>query len=319
MKVIFLGTPDFAVASLQALINSNPEVVAVVTQPQKPTARGRKVKPTPVEQFAIKHNMPVYKFKNISKEGVSVLNEIEADVLAMCAYGQILSSQVLTLKKYGVINVHGSVLPKYRGASPIQWTIISGEKTAGISILKSDVGIDDGAVLSTLETDVLENETAVELFERLSHLGANLLVETLNQIENGTAVYTPQNHDLATHCKKLTKDMSKIDLTQNAQDVVNLINGINQWPVASFTTPNGNLKVYKATIANRNRLNSLGIISVDNYKIGEIVVASPRHGLIIRGQDDFINLETVQAENAKIMPAKSYLNGNSLPVGEVVF
>lgn len=318
MKIIYLATPSFAVPTLNALINSHHTVVAVVTQLPKQAGRGKKLTPSEVEVFATKHNIPVLHFKRISRDGVSVLSQINADMLVTCAYGQILSSEILNLKPYGVINVHASVLPKLRGSSPIQWTIINGEQTAGITILKSDVGIDDGNVILTQPTPVLQGETAEELYVRLSQLAPSVLLNALNQIESGTAKYTPQDHTSATVCSKLTKQLSQLDLTKPAYQVVNLINGINIWPVANLNIDNSLLKVYKAQIYPQQKQQSYGL-NISDYKIGQVVLASVKAGLVLRGSDQFIEILQLQAPGGKRLGAKDFLNGKKLNVGSIAY
>ena len=227
MKVIYFGTPDFSVPSLEALIEKY-EVVGVVTQLDKPKGRSSKLIPSPVKECAIKHGIPVYQYKRIRKEGIDDLKSLNADVMVTCAYGQILSKEKLDMTPHGVINIHGSILPKYRGAAPIQWAIIDGEQTTGITILKSDVGIDDGPTMLFKHVDILENETSDELFTRLSYVGKDAILEALELIEKGEAVYTPQEHDKATVCKMLdvqsdiVKKMLKDDLEGKSKDIDNL-------------------------------------------------------------------------------------------------
>lgn len=317
MKIIFLGTPAFAVPTLQEL-HKNFEVVAVVTQTEKAKGRGQKIVPSEIEKEANKLNIPVYKFKRISKTGVETLRQIDADVLVTCAYGQILSSEILNLKKYGVINVHASVLPKYRGSSPIQWSIINGEKETGITILKSDVGVDDGKVIKTFSTPILENETSLELFERLSKIAPKIIVQALYEIENGVATYTEQDHSLATVCQKLTKEMSKLDFNQTKEKLVNLINGLNAWPVAKVTYNDQELKLFKARVVSEEEVKKLNLQELNNYQNGQVVLSSSKQGLIIKAQNGFFEILEIQAPNSKKMSAKSYLNGKKIEVGSIL-
>jgi len=318
MKIIFLGTPEFAVPALRALI-AHHEVVAVVTMPDKPSGRGKKIKPTPVEVEALAHSIPVHKFKKIRIDGVEALKSIDADVIITCAYGQILSAEILNMKKYGVLNIHGSVLPKYRGASPIQWTVINGDSTAGLSVLKSDVGMDDGPVLTTMEIDLSDypNITSLELFDILSQLSPKIILQALASIEDGSVVYIQQNHEVATHCKKLTKAIANIDLSKSAKEVVHLINGINAWPVATLTLDDDPIKVYKSGVLTSERVVQLGILEPHNYLIGEVVVSNLKQGLVVRVGDGFIELLQLQKPGGKVLDYKSYLNGNKLKVGRI--
>ena len=315
MKIVFFGTPDFAIPTLQSLIDSKHEVLAVVTQPDKPVGRNGKVVFSPVKTLALKHNIPVLQYEKIRRDGVEELKSLNADVFVTAAYGQILSKDILEASKFGVFNVHGSLLPKYRGAAPIQWAIINGEKTTGITILKSDVGMDDGNIILSKSVDIKDGETAGELFDRLKVVGAECLMEALTQLENGTITYTPQNHSEATTCKMLKKELCKIDFNKTTNEIINLILGLNPWPVAEIYFKEGRFKVYKAQNANE-KINSFNINP--NAKNGEVVVASPKQGLIIKCDNGFVELTSIQAENGKIMDAKSLLNGKKIEVGQVV-
>lgn len=315
MKIVFFGTPNFAIPTLQSLIDSKHTVLAVVTQPDKPVGRNGKVVFSPVKTLALKHNIPVLQYEKIRRDGVEELKSLNADVFVTAAYGQILSKDILEASKFGVFNVHGSLLPKYRGAAPIQWAIINGEKTTGITILKSDVGMDDGNIILTKSVDIKDGETAGELFDRLKVVGAECLMEALAQLENGTITYTPQNHSEATTCKMLKKELCKIDFNKTTNEIINLILGLNPWPVAEIYFKEGRFKVYKAQNANE-KIKSFNINP--NAKNGEVVVASPKQGLIIKCDNGFVELTSIQAENGKIMDAKSLLNGKKIEVGQVV-
>ncbi len=315
MKIVFFGTPDFAIPTLQSLIDSKHTVLAVVTQPDKPVGRNGKVVFSPVKTLALKHNIPVLQYEKIRRDGVEELKSLNADVFVTAAYGQILSKDILEASKFGVFNVHGSLLPKYRGAAPIQWAIINGEKTTGITILKSDVGMDDGNIILSKSVDIKDGETAGELFNRLKVIGAECLMEALTQLENGTITYTPQIHSEATTCKMLKKELCKIDFNKSTNEIINLILGLNPWPVAEIYFKEGRFKVYKAQNANE-KIKNFNINP--NSKNGEVVVASPKQGLIIKCDNGFVELTSIQAENGKIMDAKSLLNGKKIEVGQVV-
>lgn len=315
MKVVFFGTPDFAVPTLNKLIENNFEVLAVVTQPDKPKGRSGKLAFSPVKEVAISNNIPVLQYEKINKEGILELQNLNADVFVTAAYGQILSKAVLTASKYGVFNVHGSLLPKYRGAAPIQWAVINGETETGITILRSDVGMDDGDIILKTPVKILEGETAGELFDRLKDVGANSLIEALNQLKNGTITYTPQNHAEATICKMLNKELSKIDFSKPAKSVVNLILGLNPWPVAEINLIEGRFKVFKAIELSSNQVQNLNL--TDTFKNGEIVCANSKNGLIIKCSTGFIEITDIQAENSKRMDTKSMLNGKKIKVGQI--
>ena len=210
MRVVFLGTPDFSVNTLKAIINSKHEVVAVVTQPDKPVGRSSKLVFSPVKQVAVEHNLKVLQYNKIRLEGVDDLKALNADIMVTCAFGQILSQEIIDIAPKGIINVHASLLPKYRGAAPIQWSIINGDSETGVTIMQTEAGIDTGDIICMEKTPISETETAGELFDRLSMLGAKLLVEALDLIESGNATFTKQNDDLATHVKMLKKKMESL-------------------------------------------------------------------------------------------------------------
>ncbi len=316
MKIIFLGTPDFAIPSLEA-INKKHEIVGVVTQPDKPTGRSGKLMPGPVKQKAIELGLKVFQFEKIRRDGVEPLKELNADIMVTCAYGQILSKEVLELTPNGVFNVHGSLLPKYRGASPIQWSIINGEKVTGITILKSDVGIDDGPIVLQKELEIKDDETAGELFERLSYLGADCIIEALEQIENKTVKFVKQDHEKATVCRMFKSDFGSLNFNNNASDLVNLVRGLNPSPIAYFKLEENTYKVYKAKGFDKNYLDSCGV-NFDSLKNGEIAVSKAKIGLLIKCADGYLSILEIQAPNSKRMDIKSFLNGKKLDTGKIV-
>ena len=316
MKIVFLGTPEFATKPLMEIINKGFNVVACVSQPDKPVGRKQILEPTEVKKVALKYNIPCYQYNSISKEGVEDLKKLDADVFITCAFGQMLSKEVLDIPKLGVFNIHGSILPKYRGASPIQWTIINGEQETGITILKSDVGMDDGDILLTEKTSVLHDETSEELFERLGELSKTAIIKALNLLNSGNFVLEKQNHNNATFTHKLTKDMSKVDFNNNSSDVANYINGINMWPVAKIKIENNNLKVYKAHNLSDDEIKKLNLNS--NFNVGEVALSSNKHGLIVKCKNGFVRLTEVQPENGKRMLDINFLNGKRIKLGSMV-
>lgn len=307
-----MGTPEFAVEPLKKIISSHHEVVAVVTQPDKPVGRNKQLQQCPVKKMALENNIPVYQFNKIRLDGVETINQIEADIIVTCAYGQILSKEILFAKKFGVINIHGSLLPKYRGASPIQSAIINGEKTTGITILKSDVGIDDGDMILKSETSILENETYGELAARLSHIGAETVLVALDLIESGHAVYTKQNDAESSHCTMFPSDFGKLDFENTAADIVNLINGINPSPVAFMYINGKRYKVYNAHLYNDNN------VALQDYRNGEVVIAKSKVGLIIKASDGLVSIDKIQAENGKVLNIKDFLNSGKIVSGDIV-
>ena len=306
MKIIYFGTPDFAVKPLENLIE-NFEVVAVVTQPDKPVGRSSKPVPCAVKQCAMAHNIPVLQYNKIRIEGVDDLKRYNADMMVSCAYGQIFSKEILDITPYGMYNIHGSILPKYRGSAPIQWSIINGEEYCGITILKTDVGLDDGDILLTRPVKINEYETSGELFNRLSVIGAEAIVDAIKILEGGNYKLIPQNHEEATTCKMLKPEMSTIDFSMSAKSVANMIHGINPWPVAKIEIAGTNFKVFKVRV--REDISGAP---------GEVVISSSKQGLVIACGTGAIELDEIQPNNGKRMTAKSYLNGKTIAAGEIV-
>lgn len=302
MRVIFMGTPDFAVPSLQKLLNRGDDVCAVYTQPDKPKGRGHKLMPPPVKELALKHNIPVYQPPTLRDEvACSQIAALAPDVIVVAAYGKLLPKAVLDTPKYGCINVHGSLLPKYRGAAPIQWAVINGDKTAGVTTMYMGEGMDTGDMLLKAETPVEPDETAGQLFDRLMVLGAELLGETLDRLENGTLERTPQNESEATHAPMLSKEMSKIDWSRPAHEIHNLIRGLNPWPCA-FTMLNGK----RLKLLASKELNLSGTPAALAVHNGDLVVYCGENALV---------LTEIQTENGKRMSGKEYLLGHPLEQG----
>ena len=309
MKVIFFGTPEYAVPALKSIISSRHQVVAVVSQPDKPRGRSNKIVPTPVKAVALENNIPVFQYEKIKNEDVSDLLAIDADIIVTCAYGQILDEKILYAKKYGVINLHGSLLPKYRGASPVQWALINGEKETGVTVLKSEIGLDDGDIVLSKSIEIAEDENAITLFDRLSSLSGEIVLEVLDLIESEKATYTPQDENNATICRMLKPEMGDLDFAKSAKEVVGLIKGLAMWPNAHITIDDVYFKLYNAKVYNGN-------IS-GQYENGEVVMASNKQGLIIKCGEGFVEITELLPINSKKMTAKSYLNGKQINVGSI--
>lgn len=245
MKVIFMGTPDFAVGTLEALIEAGHEILLVVTQPDKPKGRGGKMQYTPVKEVAMTHDIPVFQPKKIrEQECIDKLREYQADVCVVVAFGQILPKEILEMTPYGCINVHASLLPKYRGAAPIQWAVIDGEKVSGVTTMQMDEGLDTGDMILKTEVPLDEKETGGSLFDRLSAEGANLCVKTLKALEDKTATWTPQGHTTTSYAKMLTKDFGNIDWSKSAVSIERLIRGLNPWPSAYTDWQGKTMKIW---------------------------------------------------------------------------
>ena len=311
MKIVFMGTPDFAATSLNALIEANYNIEAVVTNPDRPKGRGMKMLYTPVKEVAISKGIPIFQPEKVRKneDFINKIKEINPDVICVVAYGKILPKEILDIPKYGCINVHASLLPKYRGAAPIQWTILNGEKETGVTTMYMDAGMDTGDMILTKKVQIGENETTGELWDRLAKIGGKLLVETLKQVENGTAPRTPQGNDF-TMAPMLDKEMSKIDWeNKTAEEIKNLVRGLN--PImGAYTLLNGKkIKFWKVEVAK-----NIGY-DEDNIKIfrnGTVIISDPRDGIFIKTKKGILRVLEIQGENAKKMPIQDFLRGSRI-------
>ena len=318
MKIIFLGTPHFAENVLQNLIESKHQVVAVVCQPDKPVGRKQVLEAPPTKILAQKHNIPVYQFNKIKLEGVEPLSKLNADIMVTAAYGQILSQDVLDITKYGVYNVHGSVLPSYRGSSPIQWSLINGEKFLGVTILKTEIGMDDGPILHTEQFEIQRDDTVESLMEKISLIGAELLLKSLDEIENGTAVLIKQDESKATKCRLLKKEDGLIDFNKTALQIENLVRGVSEWPVAYTAINDTILKIYKAKqIEVLDYLNIIGNTDENKLKInsalnGKVLHCSAKKGIFVKAENSVLQILELQLEGSKKLDAKSFANGGKI-------
>ncbi|MBQ7308528.1 MAG: methionyl-tRNA formyltransferase [Clostridia bacterium] len=311
MNIIFLGTPEFAVSILDKLVNSRHKVVAVVSQPDKPVGRKQILEPTPTKTYALNKGIKVFQFAKIKKEGVEPLKELNADVMITVAYGQILSKELLELTKYGTINVHGSLLPKYRGAAPFQWSLINGEEKGGVTIMQSDVGIDDGPIYKMQEFDIGKDDTLDDLYKKASQVAPNLLLECLDSLEKGEAVFKKQNEKEMTYYPMLKTELSYLDFNKNKKDLVNLIRGISQWPTATCLLNGQRLNIYSAQEIEQD-------LPLENYQNGQVVESSGKKGIVIKVKDGFISLKEVQIQGGKRMDAKAFANGNKIKKDDIL-
>lgn len=312
MRIIFMGTPDFSVGTLEALLEAGHEIVLTVTQPDKPKGRGKSLQMTPVKEAALAHGLEVYQPRRVREpECIDYLRSFAPDLIVVVAFGQILPKELLEIPKYCCVNVHASLLPKYRGAAPIQWAVINGEAVSGVTTMRMDDGIDTGDMILKKEVALAPDETGGSLFEHLSAAGASLCVETLQQIENGTAIYTPQDPDQATSTKMIKKQMGEIDFTKSALEIERLIRGLNPWPSAYTAWEDKTLKIWKASIIEDSDVTAKGI------RPGEAgtVVQVSKDKLYVQTGRGFLSLEEVQLEGKKRMDTAAFLRGNSLEEG----
>lgn len=298
MNIMFMGTPDFALESLKAIYEKGYNVTAVVTRSDKQQGRNMKLVMPPVKEYAIEKGLNVYQPESLKNgELKEVLENEKPDLIVVVAYGKILPKYVLDYPKYGCINLHGSILPKLRGSAPIQWSVIGGDEYAGATTMFMDEGLDTGDIIDIYKTKVGENETAGELFDRIAKEGANLLIETIEKIFNGSATRQKQNEEEATYAPMLTKEMGKICFDRSAIEIYNQIRGLNPWPVAYMQTNKGTLKVYSAEV-----------LDSDSAKEPGTVLENKKEFIIQTGKGKLKILE-VQLQGKKRMPAEDFLRG----------
>ena len=306
MRVVFLGTPDFGVPALERIMSLH-TVVGCVCQPDKVGARG-KIEFSPVKKFALSHNLPLFQFEKISRDGVETLKSLSPDIMVTAAYGQILSQEVIDIAPHGIINIHGSLLPKLRGAAPIQYAVLLGLKQTGITILNTVRKVDAGEIILQKAIDILPYETNGQLFERMSLLGAEAVVEALQLIEQGKAVYTPQVEEDATFCSKITAEQEQIDWSKSSTELINLVRALNPSPSA-WTTVNGKrLKIYALRPCDTQYVGN----------VGEVVECGKKTLSVNCGDGKAVYITELQAENAKRMDIASFLNGRKIAVGTVL-
>ncbi|MBQ8518461.1 MAG: methionyl-tRNA formyltransferase [Agathobacter sp.] len=308
MKVIFMGTPDFAVGTLEAIIEAGHEVVLVVTQPDKPKGRSGALQFPPVKECAVAHGIEVFQPTKIRlEENVEFLRKYEADIFVVAAFGQILPKSILDMPKHGCINVHASLLPKYRGAAPIQWAVINGDPVTGVTIQQMDIGVDTGDIILTKELAIAEDETGGGLFDKLAVVGAEACLEALEQIANGTATRTPQNHDEATHVSMISKEFGNIDWNKSAVEIERLIRGLNPWPSAYTKLDGKTFKIWKAKVVSEEMADAAGrVIRVDK---GVMEVQTGK---------GVLSLLEVQLEGKKRMEVDAFLRGYKVEQGSVL-
>lgn len=310
MRIVFMGTPDFAVGSLQALCESGKhEILAVVTQPDRPKGRGNKLLQTPVKEYAMAQGLTVYQPQKVkTPEFVELLHELQPELIVVAAFGQFLSKEILELPKYGCINVHASLLPKYRGAAPIQYAITKGEKESGVTIMQMDIGMDTGAMLDKVVVPIAENTTMGELHDALREQGAALLLQVIDKIATGTAVAEPQDDAQATYATLLDRSMEHIDWSKTAQEVHNLIRGFNPAPSTFTKLPNGkSLKIWGSKMTDKSSAAAAGT-----------VIETGKHSFFVACGEGVLEITEVQPESKKRMPAQVFLNGRGVQEGDLL-
>lgn len=299
MKIVFMGSSDFSIPSLKELISAGHEILALVCQPDKPNGRGNKIEFSNIKKFALEKNIKVLQYQKIRFEGVEELKALNPDLIVVVSYGQILSDEIINIGKYGCINVHASLLPKYRGASPIVSAIMNGEEKTGVTIMRVAREVDAGNMLAREETQIFKNETGGELSNRLAEIGAKLLVKVVEQIESGNFSEEVQNADEATFTKMIKKEDLELDFSMSATEIYNKVRALCPAPVAYMLKGNDKIKIYETEIVECN----------ENIPSGEIISADRINGIVIKCGKDAIKILKLQAPGGKVLDYKNYLNG----------
>lgn len=310
IRIVYMGTPDFAVEPLEAIIKAGYEVTAVVTQPDKQKGRGKEVKMTPVKECALRHGIPVFQPVKIKEpEAVAELEKYQADLFVVAAFGQLLSEEILNMPEYGCINIHASLLPAYRGAAPIQWAVLNGEKESGVTIMQMDKGLDTGDMLLKRSVELSPKETGDSLHDKLMHLGAELIVEALPKLEKGELVPEKQKDELSSYAKKLTKAMGQIDWSKDAVSLERWIRGLNSWPSAYTFFGGKTLKIWEARVAEEN--------GAQKAEPGHVVSVS-REGFTVACGQGALQILSLQLEGKKRVLTREFLLGYQVEPGMIL-
>ena len=326
MKIVFMGTPDFAQESLKALYEAKYELLAVVTNPDRPSGRGMKLNASPVKQYAQEVNLPIYQPQKIrgNTEFINQLKELKPDVICVVAYGKILPKEILEIPEKGCINVHGSLLPKYRGAAPIQWAVLNGDQKTGVTTMYMDVGMDTGDMILKEELEIGDDETTGDVWEKLAKIGGKLLVKTLQMIENGVAPRKKQGEEFSI-APMLNKENAKIDWqNMTATQIKNLVRGLNPIMGAYTYLEDKKIKMWKvqAILETQFKLLFQDIEQkeqeISNAKLGQVVISDSKQGLYIKAKEGIIKVIEIQGENSKRMSIEDYLRGNQVEVGKIL-
>ncbi|MDR1773750.1 MAG: methionyl-tRNA formyltransferase [Clostridioides sp.] len=305
MKIVFMGTPDISVPCLQMLIDSKHEVIGVVTQPDRPKGRGKKLSMSPVKELAQKYDISVYQpLKAKEEDFVQIMKNLEPDLIVVIAFGQILNSELLNIPKFGCVNVHVSLLPKYRGAAPINWVIINGEKKTGVTTMFMDKGLDTGDIILQEEIELDDEITAGELHDKMMLKGAEVLSRTISDIEAGTVKRTKQDDSKFSYAPIMNKELGKVDFNNEAKNIHNLIRGVNPWPSAYTTYEDKTMKIWKTKVLNSKSTEEEGtILKVD------------KSGIVVSTKDFDLLIEEIQMPNKKKMAVSEYIKGNEIKTG----
>lgn len=309
MKIVFMGTPDFAVPSLKALAGAGHEIIGVFTQPDKPKNRGMKLQQSPVKECALEMGMPVYQpAKMRDGEALNILRELNPDLIAVAAYGKILPVDILELPRLGCINVHSSLLPRYRGAAPINWAILNGEDETGVTIQYMAEGVDTGDILAQSKTPIDMNENAAQLFDRLARMGADLLAETVRELEAGTVKAVPQDHSRASHAPMLSREQSPMDWEKTARQLHDQARGLYPWPAATAVLDGIRCKILRTALPGETA----------NKAPGTVLQADKKGLRVACGDGGVLDILELQPDGKKAMAAQAFLLGHPVPAGTVL-
>ena len=309
MKIVFMGTPDFAVGTLEAMIQAGHELIGVVTQPDKPKGRGKSLMATPVKEVALKHQIPVYQPQKVREtEFTETLRRLAPDVIVVAAFGQIITKEIMEIPRYGCINVHASLLPAYRGAAPIQWAVINGEKESGVTIMQMDEGLDTGDMIDKVVVPLAEDETGGSLFDKLSQAGAGLCVKVLKDLEEGKAVREKQPEESTTaYASMISKKMGEVNWNESAKSIEQLIRGLNPWPSAYTKLQGKTLKLWQAQVEEQE----------EEGRPGEILRVE-KDAFYVKTGKGLLKIKEVQLEGKKRMDTGAFLRGFHLNTGELL-
>ena len=308
MRILFMGTPDIAVGCLQKIIDEKHDIIGVVTQPDKPVGRGKKMGMPPVKELALKYDLPVYQpIKARDEEFVKILKDLNPDLIVVVAFGQILPKSILDIPKFGCVNVHVSLLPKYRGAAPINWVIINGEDKTGVTTMYMDEGLDTGDMILTSEFELNDEITAGELHDIMKEEGAKVLKETIDLIEKGEAPRIPQNHEEFTYAPMMNKTLGQIDFSKSAKDIHNLVRGVNPWPSAYTTYKGQTMKIWKTKV-----------LSESSDKVPGTILKVDKEGIRVSTKDNVILISEIQMPGKKRVLVEEYIKGNSIETNEIL-
>ena len=308
MRILFMGTPDIAVGCLQKIIDEKHDIIGIVTQPDKPVGRGKKMGMPPVKELALKYDLPVYQpIKARDEEFVNILKDLNPDLIVVVAFGQILPKSILDIPKFGCVNVHVSLLPKYRGAAPINWVIINGEDKTGVTTMYMDEGLDTGDMILTSEFELNDEITAGELHDIMKEEGAKVLKETIDLIEKGEAPRIPQNHDEFTYAPMMNKTLGQIDFSKSAKEIHNLVRGVNPWPSAYTTYKGQTMKIWKTKV-----------LSESSDKAPGTILKVDKEGIRVSTKDNVILISEIQMPGKKRVLVEEYIKGNSIETNEIL-